>query len=307
MSALAVFRAALSTVTTSVPAITPYAGVASLASAVSLGVLTMLPQWRTSPVARIYLPGYAAMVTCLLLIAWFALRDEQRAIEDTVRAEHDVDEHERVVGRSDDEDGPGRRPPPLVHALDQRLERPHPGAELLEEVARARLFGEDVQHAVDVAVGAAGHPGVHRLARGRRLVPRLAGGREQVADALVEPEPALADDRALAEPRGAVVPRERRVEQRPRREVDPRRRHVRRVVLPALHVDEQEVATVWPPEHPEATLGRRLHTVGSTPGRKSRPVPPSGGRTPNPGAAEPGAWSTPPCSRGRGRSPRCSR
>lgn len=79
MSAFASLRAGLRTVLTSVPAITPFSGVAPLASAISLGILSLVPLARDQPVARIYLSGYLTMIYCLVVMAAFSLKEERKA------------------------------------------------------------------------------------------------------------------------------------------------------------------------------------------------------------------------------------
>ena len=141
--------------------------------------------------------------------------------ENPLRPEDDVDQHERFVGGAHHEHLAWTLVVPvLVHALDERFQRQDAALELLEQVARAGLLREDVEHAVGRAVGVVGDPRVHPLPFCFGGLPRLASGLEDTGDAVDELDagPALDDQRG--EPSSAVVgPGERGLDDEPGTEV----------------------------------------------------------------------------------------
>jgi len=68
------FRAAM----TSVPELTPFVGAATSALASLLSGLALIPYWSKSPIARIYLAGYASVVYSTILNAFYALKLERQ-------------------------------------------------------------------------------------------------------------------------------------------------------------------------------------------------------------------------------------
>jgi len=71
-----ILRAGFQTVKSSEPAITPFSAVSPLAVAYIFAALTHAPSFASSPIARVYISGYFAMVYCLSIIAYLCLKSE---------------------------------------------------------------------------------------------------------------------------------------------------------------------------------------------------------------------------------------
>eukprot|EP01120_Amphizonella_sp_Union-15-10_P013953 TRINITY_DN6591_c0_g1_i1.p1 TRINITY_DN6591_c0_g1~~TRINITY_DN6591_c0_g1_i1.p1 ORF type:complete len:162 (+),score=19.48 TRINITY_DN6591_c0_g1_i1:141-626(+) len=78
MQSIATLRAGFRTAYTSVPDITPFAAAATVATSRTLSFLSLLPLWNKSPVARIFLAGYASVVYSVILNAYYAFKDEDQ-------------------------------------------------------------------------------------------------------------------------------------------------------------------------------------------------------------------------------------
>jgi len=78
MQSIATLRAGFRTAYTSVPDITPFAGAATVAISRTLSFLSLLPLWKKSPVARIFVAGYASVVYSVILNAYYAFKEEKK-------------------------------------------------------------------------------------------------------------------------------------------------------------------------------------------------------------------------------------
>jgi hypothetical protein len=58
--------------------ITPFAGAFTVGLATALSGVSLVPLSRTSPIARIYLAGYASVVYSVFLNAFYAWKQERR-------------------------------------------------------------------------------------------------------------------------------------------------------------------------------------------------------------------------------------
>jgi hypothetical protein len=58
-------------------AITPFSAVSPLAVAYTFAALTHAPSFASSPIARVYISGYFAMIYCLVIISYLCLKSER--------------------------------------------------------------------------------------------------------------------------------------------------------------------------------------------------------------------------------------
>lgn len=60
-----------------VVAITPFSAVSPLAVSYTFAALTHAPSFASSPIARVYISGYFAMIYCLVIISYLCLKSER--------------------------------------------------------------------------------------------------------------------------------------------------------------------------------------------------------------------------------------
>lgn len=77
VNSFGILRAGFQTAKSSEPAITPFSAVSPLAVSYTFAALTHAPSFASSPIARVYISGYFAMIYCLVIISYLCLKSER--------------------------------------------------------------------------------------------------------------------------------------------------------------------------------------------------------------------------------------